>query len=685
MTIQTGEMIVVRGKGGLAVGRCLTPPDRDSNSRVKIGVSRGRDRTLPRDRVVEATGVVVSGDAEADSFVRQCEALASRIDLSEVWEVAVGAAAPIGLDDIAELYWNGTPSPSQRVALLLHLERDTLHFSREAEDFSPRPPEQVAEMSERRRRKAENARQAEALMDALSRGLLADRISPYQRDLLDHLRGYTVHGDSYTRATVAREMLARTGRRGGDPQRAAFDLLTTVGLLDPDEPLELERAGIVEEFPAEVITEAASIDLDAALARSPREDLTSLAALTIDDAGTEDRDDALSVERVGDGMYRLGIHIADAAALVPSGGAMDGEADRRIASLYTPDRRVPMLPPEVSGGAGSLMAGERRGALSLIVEVTDEGEVEAWRILPSVVRSRAALTYDEADEAIRDGNGPWSGALTSMHCIADGLERKRKEKNAVTVDSPEMRITIADSGEVEVSVTARSTPARSTVMELMILCNSLLARYCRENRLPAAYRSQPTPDLTGLPDLPDGPFKRFQLFRRLQPASISTVPDSHGGLGVEEYIQATSPLRRYPDLVMQRQIGRHLRTGEARYSAEEVASVCHRADVQLRELSGIENERRRYWFLKYLRQQTGASDGEEPLFPAVVLENRPGRPALMELSDYPFRFRSRLPLDVQDGETVATRLKGVDLWRRVARLIHEPGAGSLPSPARGGG
>ena len=209
--------------------------------------------------------------------------------------------------------------------------------------------------------------------------------------------------------------------------------------------------------------------------------------------------------------------------------------------------------------------------------------------------------------------------------------------------------------------------------ELMILCNSLMARYCRERGLPAAYRSQPAPDLAGLPDLPDGPFRRFHLFRRLSPAALSTEPGPHGGLGVEEYIQATSPLRRYPDLVMQRQIVHHLLTGETCYPEEEIASVCHRADFQLRELSGIENGRRRYWFLKHLQQRIEASDGEAPLLPAVVLDNQPGRLSLMELADYPFRFRSRLPPDVPDGQTVATRLKGVDLWRRVARLIHEPG------------
>ena len=141
LTIQTGEMIAVRLKGGLVVGRCAAPPDRGPDPRVEFASGRGRERTLPLHRVAAATGVVAPGQAEADSFVRDCEALASGIDLSEVWEVTAEAAAPMEIDDIAELHWGAPPSPTQRIALLLHLDREPLHFSREAEKFSPRTPE----------------------------------------------------------------------------------------------------------------------------------------------------------------------------------------------------------------------------------------------------------------------------------------------------------------------------------------------------------------------------------------------------------------------------------------------------------------------------------------------------------------------------------------------------------------
>ena len=672
--MQTGELIVARVRGRLTVGRCVALPDGRPTPRVRIAVGRGKETNIPADRVVLATDLIVSEQPDADSFRQTCEEMASEIDLAEVWDVAHEDASPLGLDDVAELCWGPAPTTSQRVALLLHLDRESLYFASEGNAFVPRPAEYVEEIKARRQREAENARDAESLMDDLSRGTLPKPMSRHQENLMQHLRGYAVHGDSYTRAAPARGLLEGLEAGRGDLQQAAFALLTTVGVFSPDEPLELERAGIPEAFPVEVTAEAAAIDLDAALSQPGREDLTGLAALTIDDAGTEDRDDALSLESTGDGTYRLGIHIADAGALIRPGGPMDQEADRRMATLYTPDRKVPMLPPEVSSGTGSLAPGERRVALSVVATVTDSGEVREWEIVPSTVKSQTSLSYEEANGAIRDESHAWSDTLTPLHTIAVALRRKREESDAVTVDSPEMHIQIAPSGEVDVRVTARSTPARLMVTELMILCNSLLARYCLDHGLPAAYRSQAAPDLDDIPDLPEGPLRRFHLFRRLLPADLSTVPAPHGGLGVEAYIQATSPLRRYPDLVMQRQISHFLATGEHHYSAEEIASVCHRADAQLRELARIEGDRRRYWFLKHLQQRLDApQEGEDrTLFHAVVLENEERRLALLELSDYPFRFRTRLPWAILPGETVGLRLRGIDLWRRFPQFVHEP-------------
>ena len=375
----------------------------------------------------------------------------------------------------------------------------------------------------------------------------------------------------------------------------------------------------------------------------------------------------------GEAVYRLGVHITDAGALIPAGGALDREADRRMATLYLPDRKIPMLPPEVSSGKGSLTPGETRPAMSLMVRVTASGEVLDHEVLRSVVRSRAALSYREADLALGNPESPWHRVLVPLESIAKTLRRRREEAGAVEMEQPEMVIRVRDSGAVEVTVGSRSAPARSTVAELMVLCNSLLGEYCAREKLPAAYRSQPASEVSHPPaaDLPDAAL-RYVVMRRLRRAEVSTVPRAHSGLGLPVYVHATSPLRRYPDLILQRQIGHFLSTGEPLYSTEEVASVAQRAEVQLPELSRIEEQRRRYWFLRFLKHRLeGNRDADdEALFDAVVLDNPASRPALLELADYPFRFRAELPASIVLGGTVTLKLHGVDLWRRTGQFVH---------------
>ena len=225
------------------------------------------------------------------------------------------------------------------------------------------------------------------------------------------------------------------------------------------------------------------------------------------------------------------------------------------------------------------------------------------------------------------------------------------------------------------------SPARMLVTELMVLCNSLMADFCRREGLPAAYRYQDQPEVDEL--VPEAaavdkagasPVHLYRMMQRLPPAGLSTTPAAHRGLGVPAYIQVTSPLRRYPDLVMQRQISHYLSTGLPLYPPETVASVAQRAEVQLREIGRLEADRRRYWFLKYLAQShlAGADPGDtNALFQAVVLDHPPGRHALLELSEYPFRLRAEVDRSRGPGDTVSLRLHEVDLWRRVARFVQE--------------
>ena len=671
--MQSGEVVVARLGRGADVVRVLGA----TSSRVTVALDGGRQAHIPHERVIMETGLVVSGEEETEEFRQRCHALSAEIDLSDAWEVGSDGPAQIGLDSLAELYWGPSPDDAQRVALLLHLEKDQDHFLPAKAGYTVRTRASVEEIQRRRERQSEEATAAESLMRSLSLGQLPQRLTRDEEALLEHLRGYAVHGKEYSRSSIAQELVKMAAGATRDLQQRCFELLVDAGVFSPDEPLELHRAGITQGFSEEALTEAESINLGILLEDPLRADRTALPAITIDDAETEDRDDALTLEvaeRSSSGL-RIGIHIADIGALVPHGGAMDAEADRKMATLYLPERAIGMLPPNFSRRVGSLDPEQQRLAVSLAVDVTASGEVSGWEAHPSVIRSHAALSYADADSALKDPGSPWHTTLLALDRIAQAWRRKRQREGALTIEQDELSVKVKSSGEVEVKVLKRSAPSRRLVAELMILCNSLLAEFCREAGLPAVYRTQSAPDLTDVPSEAQGALKRYLVTRRLLPAELDTVPAPHRGLGVPSYIQVSSPLRRYPDLVMQRQISHFLISSEPFYPAESITSVVQRAEVQLREIARLEEERKRYWFLKYLQEsrlEGPSSRRDSDQFDAVVLDHAAGRTALLELTDFPFRVRALLPPTNEPSDTVTLRLQAVDLWRRVPLFVHAP-------------
>ncbi|MDA1228709.1 MAG: ribonuclease catalytic domain-containing protein [Chloroflexi bacterium] len=674
--MKSGELVAARLSGEITIAKVLEV----EASRVRLLLRQKKEARIPAERIVLATGVIASDDTDVERFKAETEALTDSIDVAEIWEVVRDEGTAMSLDELAELNWGNDAAAAQRVALLLQLDRETLYFVNEKGVYSPRSESAVEEIRTRREKEANNAIDAAALVNALAEGQLPQDMTAHQQILLRDVRGFAIHGDNYTRGPAVKTLLDGVQRATGDIQRLAFDMLVDAGVFSPDEPLELERENIPEEFSEGAIAEAANANDAAGLSQSNRVDLTDLPTVTIDDSGTEDRDDALSVGLDEPGIFKVGIHIADAGTLVLPGSELDIEADRRMATLYLPERKVPMLPPEVSTAKGSLQEGQTRIALSLLIRFDEAGQMLSWDVTPSVVRSDAALSYEEADGAISDAGHNWHTTLATLEKIASAIRARREQAGALNLERSEMLISVDENGRPDVRVIPRSTPSRQMVTEFMILCNSLMAEFCRDREIPAAYRSQTPADLTDLGsdlppgvDLGDGPLRWYAIIRRLTPAAVSTSPAPHGGLGVPAYIQVTSPLRRYPDMVMQRQISQYLSTGLPLYTTDEISSVAQRADVQVRGLARIEEDRKKYWFLKYLK--LGIQDGEfSDLFEATVLENQANRTAMLDLVSYPFRIRAPLPNAVLPGEVVTLRLHGVDLWRRHGQFVHAPDA-----------
>ena len=672
--MQSGDIVVVQLDAGLRFARYIET----KSNRVRVAIGRNREARLPASRVVHQTGLSASGYDAVESLSHQSETVAESIDLEEVWDVVTDDGTALTLDDIGELYWGVVPSVHQTVGLLLNLMRDDLRFARDGEHFLARNRELVARTVESRLRQAQRTADAEELAAAIHARQLPDSPTEHQADILAQVRGFVLHGDDYSQASFVKRFLEGAGVTGRDLQRGAFESLVALGQMDADEHLALERGQIEQGFTDEVLAEAQEVDGTALLDDPTRTDLTELTVLSIDDENTRDRDDALSVERTDGGAYRVGVHITDAGALIPRDSALDAEADRRMSSLYLPEQTISMLPPAVSTDIGSLSPSEPRAAVTVFVELTTDGEVTDWNVVQSVVRNRHALSYEESDRWIGDESHPLHTELTALHRVAKALRAAREAKGALNLDRDELSVKVDAAGQIEVSVTPRSAPSRSLVQEYMVLCNSLLARYCSDNEIPAPFRSQVVPDIADIrAQIPEGPLRWYMMSRRLSPASVSTKAACHGGLGVEAYTQATSPLRRYADLVVQRQISHHLRTGQTLYDENAVTSIAHRADMQVRQLSRIENNRRSYFFLKWLDERTRSpgATGAESHHNAVVLENRDNRTAVVELVDWPFRSRAALPNSIKPGQVVPLVLHGVDLWRRTAQFTLEVSGG----------
>ena len=661
--IDPTEVVVARLSNGLSLHRCISQASTDDKIRILIG--RNKQANIPKNRILMFTGITTRSEEELRQLQNDCESLASDLDLSEIWEITRDEPIPISLDSLAELYWTQSPTIIQKVSLLLHIDRNSIYFLTDGDSYLPRDQSSVQEIQRRQQLDTKQAHEETLLIEHLQQDCLPKPLTNYQSDLLQHLKGYVIYGEDYTRSTLAKKLVQQIEQRARDLQQISFNILVKVGMFSPDEPLELEQAKIHKHFTADILDEASGINVSQILAREHRTDLSAIRTITIDNAKTQDMDDALSLEIEAPEnnkpdstrIYRLGIHISDVGALVKPNSLLDIEADYRMATVYLPEIKIPMFPSGLSDKAASLSPGQPRGAVSLIVRIDENGEILNWEIFPSIIRSHVALSI--------------------LNLLAIALEKKREQKGAINIDRPEILLTSIESDKVSMRIIENPTPSRKLVREFMILCNHLMASFCEQQKLPAAYRSQDAFDISDIPKDPKhGPLWRHLVIRRLQPANIGTTPRPHAGLGVTSYTQVTSPIRRYPDLIMQRQISSLLNSNQALYSSEEIASVAHRADVQLRELGKLEEARKHYWLLKYMKQNLlNKQDGHpSDIFTAIVLDNQTTRLALMELLEYPIRVKVELPPKCEPGDTVALQLQGVDLWQRACQFVYLPSA-----------
>ncbi len=344
-----------------------------------------------------------------------------------------------------------------------------------------------------------------------------------------------------------------------------------------------------------------------------RTDFRELTVVTIDGEHARDFDDAISVERMANGHYRLGVHIADVAHYVAEGSALDEEAFDRGTSVYFPERALHMFPELLATGLCSLNPGVDRLVQSCLMEVDGRGEVVGREFHDGVIRCRARMTYTDvnailtgASEAARQEHAELVPLFVTMRDLFVLLNERRRRGGSIDFDLEEPEIVLDDEGMVEAITASPRNVAHRIVEEFMLLANQTVARFLEASSSPALYRNHEPPDplkvakfvefvaglghampvpahgvrphhfqalISKLQGLPEERPVAYLMLRTMQKARYDAVNLGHFGLAFDCYTHFTSPIRRYPDLVVHRLL-RQARSGwrdEAARGAVEAA------------------------------------------------------------------------------------------------------------------
>lgn len=323
--------------------------------------------------------------------------------------------------------------------------------------------------------------------------------------------------------------------------------------------------------------------------------------VSIDSASTKDIDDAFFIKQIQNNRYKLYLAFAYPVLGWEFENELDKEVSMRASSLYLPEGSTHMLPEELGTDLFSLHAKKEKPALIIEIDITDDGEILNYKLRSSWIMVYQNLTYKEVDEMILKGSEEY---LNLAHSIAKKLRNRRIDKGAVIIERTEPIIILTPLGNdynIELIEPVSYRESQLIVSEFMILANTIIAMWARENNIPLIFRTQ---DIS-IPEEARGiwtdPVKIYGIIKLLAATNIETEPKPHASLGVDEYAPMTSPLRRYVDFLNVAQLHRAF-ANDTYLDKEKLESLIPYLNTRMQEATKIQKYRVRYWKLLYLKR-----------------------------------------------------------------------------------
>ncbi|MFP3868137.1 MAG: RNB domain-containing ribonuclease [Desulfobacteraceae bacterium] len=620
--MEAGKIIEFFEEKRILCGICLE----NRGDRVRLLSETNREMAISRQRIIYSAPSPWDPQLPRQHLLTQLKAAAQRredlkreIPLEELWELLVEDQQTYTLQELAETWFGAAVSPDQVAALARALYENRLFFKYKGGLWTPHNAETVENLREKCRRQQEREQELHTAAAWLKAAWEGREITDpaWRARLVEVLKDMTVFGPEGSHYQQGKEYLQRANLVKPE---APFRLLVALGVFAEDENLDLYRLDVPQDFPSPA--------QDAALALTRPEnlfdpyaelrlDLTGEEIITIDGEHTRDFDDALSLKRVPGG-WQLGVHISDVSSYVQSGDLLDTQALERGTSIYLPDQRIPMLPESLSENTLSLLAQEPRLALSFFAVLNEAAEVLDWHIVPSRIQVQRQLTYHQADQLLAQDD-----TLGALERLCRRLQERRLAQGGINLQLPEVMVNIDPEGQISVHLEDSETPSRQMVSEAMVLANWLAARFLAEHGVPAIYRVQPPPREELHREEAPTLLQLWKNRRRLSRVVLDLEPQPHWGLGLSAYTTISSPIRRYLDLIIHRQIYATLNGHFAMYSREQLESMLTLLDLALRRAGQLKTRRLRYWLLKYLGFRLGQK------MPALVMDHLANRYRLL--------------------------------------------------------
>src|SRR6266404_3102394 len=479
---------------------------------------------------------------------------------------------------------------------------------------------------------------------------------------------------SQTAATVGDKVVVRLDAwesRHVNPEGEIIEVLGPATAPGIDMLSIIRKYHLPAEFPKDVLEQAERISEQVdARQLEEREDLRKEFIVTIDPDDARDFDDAIQVEKNKSG-WQLGVHIADVAAYVEPGSALDREARRRGNSVYLPDRVIPMLPERLSNGVCSLNPGVDRLTHSVFIHFDKHGVMKNARFAHSVIRSAHRLTYKQAYAILKSPARDQLGERLNLAWeLASLLRRKRFEHGALDLDFPEVKVWVDGQGHPVRLERVENDESHQLIEEFMLAANEAVSRELKKRAIPTIYRVHENPDLEKLAEYrefvlsfnykvgdlthraelqrllgaiagkPEEQALKVALLKSLKRARYSPQPLGHYGLAKANYLHFTSPIRRYADLVVHRALGRDTAGTRGRLTRSasaprhpdmaEIASIAEHISATERNAADAENDAAQIKKLEFFQRQLDQRNPQ--IFRAAIVDVR-NYGLMMELPD----------------------------------------------------